>query len=57
MLAPNGVKFWDINDLIEKIKQSIDAWVQVHKTPQNPFPALLESYWMLQLFRVLIAER
>lgn len=57
MLAPNGVKLWDIDDVIEKIKQSIDAWVQVHKTPQNPYPSLPESYWMLQLFRVLIAER
>jgi hypothetical protein len=57
MLAPYGVKFWDISDLIEKIEQSINSWVQTHKTPQNPYPSLPESYWMLQLFKVIATQQ
>jgi hypothetical protein len=57
MLAPHGVKFWDIDDLVEKIEQSINSWVQTHKTPQNPYPSLPESYWMLQLFKVIATQQ
>jgi hypothetical protein len=56
MLAPYGVKFWDIEDLVEKIEHSINSWVQTHKTPQNPYPSLPESYWMLQLFKVIATQ-
>ncbi|MEM3697680.1 MAG: hypothetical protein QXQ94_09315 [Candidatus Bathyarchaeia archaeon] len=56
MLSPFSVKFWDIEDLIENIKQSIDRWIQVHRTPQNPYPSLPESHWLLKLFSILATK-